>query len=616
MENLFIAPHFGMKFVYKNTEYEIVNVFLDTIGVSTIIGGKRKNWNRNYFDEILKNNVITITFSKNNILENSKNYEILNKKYQYIKFALEKNHSPHSKSNLKNTIQIISKKINDQSPPTTRTLSNWIKSYITNNFNLDGLVDKREGNTYSRKPYHINQALNFALENKINSPFSHSAEDILIDMVQYLNDNKIQYIENDLYSLRQIQRHLKKHHDQFSKDRAKNSTRFAQNKAKASGQKIQSEGFLNLVEIDSHQLDLIIIDNEKLEVKNRPWITVAIDIYTRMQVGFYISENPPNAYSTLQVIKKMVTTFGVPDVIVPDNGSEFINNSVLALARELQITLTPSQVKTPDNKPHIERFFRTIAQNFIQKIGGTTFSNRYHIEEYESKKYAALTLEQTESCIIDWLEIYKKTVHSGINRIPLAKYNEATKSYRPIVIEEDYADFICRIPHFRTISNGQIQYENLFYYSHALKTLENKGLKKVIIYVNESDLSKIYVKPSSSNKEILEAISTDSQYTSNLTLTDHIDAQIIKKHIKEEDLKHYPFSENVLARITLNKLVINYTKQNKHNRKKYLETQDPSFFLYDSINLKPEVNTFNSNSDIKKIEFGNFDEFSYESKNG
>lgn len=615
MTDLFITPHFGMKFIYKNSEYEIVSIYLDRIGISSVIGGKRKDWPRDFFDEIIKENLITVTFSKSKILKNSKVYEALNKKYKYVKLALENNQAPHSQANLKNVIAIISQKINDLSPPTTRTLSNWIRAYTSSNFDIRSLTDQRKGNLFSRKPLIINQALNIALTNTLHSPFMDSADDINREMIQYLNDNQLPYSKEELYSLRQIQR-LKKHHlDQFSKDKAKNSTRFAQNNCKASGQKINSEGFLNLVEIDSHQLDLIILDDETLEIRCRPWVTVAIDIFTRIILGFYISESPPNSFTTLQAMKNMVTTFGVPDIVIPDNGSEFINNSVLALARELQITFKPSQVKTPDNKPYIERFFRTLAHNFIHKIDGTTFSNRFSVQEYESKKFASLTLSQAKECILNWIYIYHKSVHSGIKRVPIAKYNDAIKSYRPIIIDEEYADFICRIPYFRMISNGQIQYENLFYYSHALRTLENKKSRKITIYVNESDLSKIYVK-TAKNNEIIEAISTDPQYTSNLTLDDHIEAQNIKKRIKEQDLRNYPFSENVLARITLNKLIMSYKKQNKLNRKKFIDSHDPLKFLEPPQASPSKKIILNNQSITEKIEFGNFDEFSYESLNG
>lgn len=612
MQNLFILPHFGMKFIFNNEEYEIVSIYLDRIGISSIIAGKRKNWSREYFEELIQKNLITVTFSKSEVLKNSNAYESLNKKYKYIKHALESSHYPHSQNNLTNTITTISILINDKFPPTPRTLSNWIRTYISNSFEIRSLIDQRKGNDSSRKPLVITQALSVALSNALNNFSVTSAEDIRLEMIQYLTDNQFEYSKEDLYSNRQIQRLKKRHFDQFIKDKAKNSTRFAQNNNKASGQKIISGGFLSRVEVDSHQLDLLVLDDKTFEVKCRPWITVAIDIFTRMILGFHISEFPPNSNSTLQAIKNMITTFGVPDIVIPDNGSEFINNSVLALARELQITLQPAQVKTPDNKPYVERFFGTLAHNFIQKIQGTTFSNRFCIEEYESKKYVVLTFNQTKNCISEWVNIYHKNLHTGIGRVPLAKYNDAIKSYRPIIINEEYADFICRVPHFRKISNGQVQYEYLFYYSHALRTLELRNLRDVTIYVDESDLSKVYVR-SSEQGEVIEAISTDPDYTFNLTLDDHDEAQRIKKLIKEQDLINYPYSHNVLARITLNQLIINYKKQNKLNRKKFLDSQDALAFLPSSEKALKNTRNENNHLIIDKVDFGNFDEFSYES---
>lgn len=177
-----------------------------------------------------------------------------------------------------------------------------------------------------------------------------------------------------------------------------------------------------------------------------------------------------------------------------------------------------------------------------------------------SQKYAALTLDQAKEVLVRWVHIYHSAYHSGICRVPLAKYKESTTFYRPM-IDEDYAEFICRIPYFRKISNGQIQYDNQFYYSHALRTLELKGSRDITIYVNESDLSKICVKTSEKG-EMIEA-STDLDYTFNLTLDDHHEAQQIKRYLKEQDLKNYPYSDNVLARIALNQLIIGFKKQNK-----------------------------------------------------
>ena len=621
MKDLLLTPKFGMKFLYKNTEYEITSIYLDQVGITTVIGGKRTTWSRDYFEKLVNEDLIKITFNKNSIFLNEKILKELNRKYKYIKQALKVESFPHSFTNLTKTIEIISSEIEDLNPPTTRSLSNWIRTYTTNNFELTSLIDKRKGNTAARKPYHIVKAMYTALENALKKPYNLSAYDIYILIIQYLIENKIEYTEDQLFSIRSIQRYKKKNHDQFTKDSTKNSICFAQNHSKASGQKIKSTGFLNLVEIDSHQLDLLILDDKNFLVKCRPWITLAIDIYTRIVVGMYISEFPPNSYSTLQTIKSMVTASlptkigGIPDVIVPDNGSEFINNSVFLIAKELQITLKPAQVKTPDNKPYVERFFRTLAEELIHQLPGTTYSNRIRVEEYDSKKYASLTLKQAEQCILDWINIYHHHLHTGVQRIPLAIYNESIQTYRPTVIDVSYADLICRVPHSRTISNGQIQYENLFYYSHALRILENNNDRNVTIYVNESNLSKIYVK--SSNNELIEAISTDFEYTSRLTLNDHYIAQKIKNNLKEEDLKKYPISQNVLSRIILNNLISKYYKENRSKIKTLRKNFDNNMNL-NPIPIQKLYNQVeqNNNDNSLKIEFGEFENFIYESLKG
>lgn len=99
-----------------------------------------------------------------------------------------------------------------------------------------------KGNISSRKPLIITQALNNALLESLNSPFIISAEDIHIEIIQYLHENQLPYTVDDLYSLRQLQR-LKTNTMTNSEKIKQNSIRFAQNNSKASGQKITSQGF-------------------------------------------------------------------------------------------------------------------------------------------------------------------------------------------------------------------------------------------------------------------------------------------------------------------------------------------------------------------------------------
>jgi putative transposase len=55
---------------------------------------------------------------------------------------------------------------------------------------------------------------------------------------------------------------------------------------------------LDLVQIDHTKLDIIVVDDEQRLPIGRPWITLAIDVYSRMVAGFYVSLDPPGAIAT------------------------------------------------------------------------------------------------------------------------------------------------------------------------------------------------------------------------------------------------------------------------------------------------------------------------------
>ena len=211
-----------------------------------------------------------------------------------------------------------------------------------------------------------------------------------IDVVSFI---KAKMLEQDINvnqcpSLRTIQRRIKQL-DPYLVLRAKKGTRIANTTFKAAGIKKESQFVMAIVEIDTHYLDIFIIDEESKEVMGRPFLTCAIDIFTRCIVGWYLSMLPVNASSTLATIKDMLDRphqglpGGIPSLIIPDNGVEFKNNTMSKICCELGITIQPAQNRTPDDKAKIERFFGTITHNLIQKIKGTTFSNPREKADYE-----------------------------------------------------------------------------------------------------------------------------------------------------------------------------------------------------------------------------------------
>lgn len=616
MDNLFISPTIGMRFIYKNREYEITFLLIDKFRVTTAHGGVNSYWSIDKINSLYNKGDIKIIYENNSILTNPKDINTIKRRLSYVHESLKKGMRCQSKKNLERSIKIISKKINDSNPPSTRTLSKWIRIYRSDSYDIKCLIDNRKGNSTKRKPFYIIEALNHVLKNENNAALINTAKDLESHIYEQLDEKNIIHYENDHYSIRSIQRYMKKFSDPFLQKLRKNGNRYAQLYVRASAMSQISDGLLHVVEIDSHKLDIIALDDETFEVIGRAWITLAIDRFSRVIVGFYISYLPPSAFSSLQTLKDMITRpakhemGGIPAAIIPDNGSENINNSFFRLCSSLNITILPAQFRTGNNKPFVENFFKNMTNSLIKKISGTTLSDPDEREEYDSKKYASVTLEQLKNYIPNWINIYHKELHRGINRVSQALWNQEAKKYTPKGITHDEADILCRTLYLRDINNGRVLFEYIYYYSHALKTHELKGVKQAQILVDESDLSYVYVLIN--NDICIKAESTQKEYTDCLSLSEHKAVREIKSKLNLNDLEEYPEKNNIYARIKLRQLIqsdveLNKSSKKKRNLAKLIKESNIQFNQEEKINIKDS-----SLKNNEVISFGDFERFGYE----
>ena len=66
---------------------------------------------------------------------------------------------------------------------------------------------------------------------------------------------------------------------------------------KATPGKLQVEKPLDLVQIDHTQMDIVVVDEETRQFVARPWLTLGIDVFSRMVTGFALSFDPPQRTS-------------------------------------------------------------------------------------------------------------------------------------------------------------------------------------------------------------------------------------------------------------------------------------------------------------------------------
>lgn len=197
---------------------------------------------------------------------------------------------------------------------------------------------------------------------------------------------------------------------------------------------------LSIVQIDHTKVDIILVDDLHRRPIGRPWITLAIDVFSRMVAGFYVSFDPPGALATgLCLAHAMLPkeqwlakhdlnaewpVWGFPKMLHLDNAKEFRGNMLQRACAEYGIDISWRPVARPHFGGHIERLLGTVL-NEIHTLPGTTFSNPRERGEYDSDAKAALTLSEFEAWLATYIaKVYHQRKHSSLGVSPLAKYRE------------------------------------------------------------------------------------------------------------------------------------------------------------------------------------------------
>ncbi len=541
MNKPLLTPQPGFRFTLGHHDdiFEITSCAYGMIRYATIAGGKPCSIPFSVFETRYKNGEIQCVFAPDKLQINPESCKIIRRKERYVQTAIAKLLNPTALVPLQQIIKEVSLEIGDNTPPSARTVSRWIFKYRSHSNHAHSLSGRGKGNKTLRFPPEVYQVINQALVDIYLQPEHRTSKDVRAYILGKLLEQNIP--EEYLPSQRAIQRYIAKL-DPFITLKMKKGSRVARKVFQAAGMSTPSRFALYTVEIDTHYLDIIVIDSETGQVLGRPFLACAIDTYSRTVVGTYISMFPPSALTTLAVIKDMITRpnrnlpGGIPSIIIPDNGVEFKNNALARVCDQLKITLTPSQIGTPNNKPHIERFFGTLTQGILQKLPGTTFSNPEKRGSYDSSGKALLTIDQVKTYVDEWINsVYHQSIHSSTDRAPLLVWQDATQHIQPSSFSEIDANIICRRPVERAINHGQIKVDGLSYYSHALTTLEAEGIKKVTVLIDDLNLNKVFITHPDKKDLIIQADSTNPEYTHNLSRLTHIEVQKRKKVMTKVD---------------------------------------------------------------------------------
>jgi putative transposase len=192
------------------------------------------------------------------------------------------------------------------------------------------------------------------------------------------------------------------------------------------------------VQIDHTPVDIILVDDEYRLPIGRPWVTFAIDLYTRIILGIYLSWSSPSRYSVACCIANMCIPkdrwlqqigcadvkypfYGVPEVIHADRAAEFRTPALVDACDAHAMKMEWRREK--HHGGHIERYIGT-AMGAVHFLPGKTDSNTVANRGYNSEVSACLTFSDFRHWLLREIERYHLRPHTGIgNATPKSKWD-------------------------------------------------------------------------------------------------------------------------------------------------------------------------------------------------
>jgi len=192
------------------------------------------------------------------------------------------------------------------------------------------------------------------------------------------------------------------------------------------------------VQIDSTPCDIRLVREHERTVIGRPNVTFAIDLYSRVILGFSVSLQSASTVTVATCLAHACLpkqdwlakrdligadwpVWGKPGTLEYDQGPE---NEAAGIQRGLRLHGIASKVRVkgrPEQHGTIERLIGTMMRR-IHERRGTTFSNVNERGTAEPDRLACLSLPELEQIIVLEVDGYNHSVHDGVGDRPLDRY--------------------------------------------------------------------------------------------------------------------------------------------------------------------------------------------------
>lgn len=266
---------------------------------------------------------------------------------------------------------------------------------------------------------------------------------------------------------------------------------------------------LQVTQIDHTLVDVILCDDDRTPL-GRPWLTVLIDIKTRVILSYYLSWHSPSSVSVAATIAFAVANkadylamigcehvsfpfSGKPEAINSDNAKEFRSLSMEKACDKNKIKLNWRPRGKKHYGGHVERLIGTLMGE-VHFLPGTTFSNIKVRKGYDSEKKSCMTFFEFSRWFATQVAIYHCTPHSAIKKTPGDAWVDYFGNHNPNTLTSNEKaeltiDFLPQDR--RTIYPKGIRFKNNYYYCPDLAPHAGKD---ILIKYNPLSMRRIWAR--------------------------------------------------------------------------------------------------------------------------
>ena len=301
------------------------------------------------------------------------------RKYQYINRVMELNINQRNQASLQPIIDQVSQELNDLGAPSWVTLYRWLKTYLKSGQDIRSLIPRHQakGDYRPKLKPEVITIINRAITEVYLTPRRPDIADVYDEVIRQIrkeNQNR-QVIGMEPLKIphRSTVYRAVSNLDPSEVAVGRYGKRKAAQMYNPVSRGPRPTRPLERVEIDHTKLPLFVVDTESRMPIGTPWLTSAVDKYSGITVGYYLSFSPPSYLSVMQCLLHAVrpknylhaqypqiqnswNTYGLPEVIVVDNGREFKSTHFEDACLSLGIVIQYSPPKMPWYKSAIERY--------------------------------------------------------------------------------------------------------------------------------------------------------------------------------------------------------------------------------------------------------------------